>query len=340
MATMVDIGNWVDLARKVWDPSFRTKGLPFGEYLHSNPPRRQRTLTGPLDPSQESFWHKLQILSSIEPEQIFYLQDQCNFLSILPLDVRRIIYDMVLGGMVFHITKNTSDSNSRDFRILSHICKRPDHIDEDDHFECFDSTSQRPSSAPRRDYPHATGLLPLLVTCRRIYSEAIETLYSANAFEFWENRVAFKFLKVVVPPQRLACIRHFRWNFRIPHHPNINPRSQRDWSDLFTFFSNETSGLQHLYLKLMLNYPIEAEIKRTRDEDGVGWIQPMVIMAVEANRRRGCNVEIVTNGVVHEPDSIFKAIAHANKTETYTSTLSMACVEMHRRIRVSLDSHD
>lgn len=337
---MVDIGDWVDFARKVWDPSSNNKGLPFGSYLHANPPRRQRTLTGPLDPSQDSFWHRLQVFSSMEPEQTCYLQEQCKLLSMLPLEIRTIIYDMVLGGMMFHITKNTSDSNSRDFRILSHLCKRPDRINEDDHFECFDTTSQRPSSAPRRDYPQATGLLPLLVTCRRIYSEAIETLYSANAFEFWENRVAFKFLKVVVPPQRLGCIRHFRWNFRIPHHPNMNSRSQKDWSDLFTFFSKETSGLQHLYLKLMLNYPIEAEIKRTRDEDGLGWIKPMVLMAVNANRKRGCKVQIVTHSVVHEPDGIFKALSRANPTESSGHILVLACTEMHRRIRLSLDSHD
>ena len=337
---MVDVSNWVDLALKVWDPSSRNKGLPFGSLLHATPPKRQRTLTGPLDTSQDSFWHKIQVLSSYEPERLCYLQEQCNFLSMLPLDIRIIIYEMVFGGMVFHITKNTSDSNNSDFRILSHICKRPDHINEADHFECFDSSSRRPSSAPRRDYPHATGLLPLLVSCRRIYSEAIDTLYSANAFEFWENRVALKFLKVVVPPQRLSSIRHFRWNFRIPHHPDINSRSQKDWSDLFTFFSDETSGLQHLYLKLMLNYPIEAEIQRTRDEEAFGWIRPMIVMAVDANRKRGCKVEIVTNGVVHEPDGIFKDITKAHPEYSYTSKLVLACTEMHRRIRVSLDSHD
>jgi hypothetical protein len=120
----------------------------------------------------------------------------------------------------------------------------------------------------------------------------------------------------------------------------MNSRSQRDWSDLFAFFSNETTGLQHLYLKLMLNYPIEAEIRSTRDEDAVGWIQPMVLMAVDTNRRRGCKVEIVTNSVVHEPDNIFKALSQANSTEAYSNILRMACTEMHRRIRLSLDSQD
>ena len=332
---MTDLASWVgDIALKVWDSptSSKNKGLPFGEYLHSNPRRRQRALTGPLDPSQDSFWHKMQVFSAFEPEQRTYLQEQCALLSMLPLDIRLMIYDMVLGGMLFHITTNDSKS-----RILSHICKRPEQASEDDHQACFAYITRRPSSAPRDDYPQATGLLPLLVACRRIYSEAIETLYSANTFEFWENRVAFRFLKVMVPPQRLHCIRRFRWDMQMPHHPNMNSRSRRDWSDLFTFFSNETCGLQHLYLKLKKNFPIENEIRQTRDEDAVAWIRPMVIMAVDASRKRGCKVEIVTSGIVHEPNIIFKAIAHLNTTESDERILEMTCAEMHRRIRLALD---
>ena len=330
---MVDFGSWVD-ALKVWEPATKNKGLPFGSYLHSTPPRRQRTLTGLLDPEQESFWHRLQVLSYVEPEQHTYLQEQCKFLSMLPLDVRMIIYDMVLGGMVFHITTNESKS-----RILSHICKRPDHISDEDHQDCFDTSAKRPSSAPRADYPQATGQLPLLVSCRRIYSEAIDTLYSANTFEFWENRVAFKFLKVMLPPQRLQGIRRFRWDMQLPHHPSLDNRSLRDWSDLFSFFEKETSSLQHLYLKLKRNFPMEAAIMQTKDWNAENWVQPMVLMAVNAHRKRCCKVEIVVNGVVHEPDSIFKTIAHANTNETYDTILAKACMEMHRRIRLSLDSH-
>lgn len=251
----------------------------------------------------------------------------------LPLDIRIMIYDLVLGGMTFHVTTNESKS-----RILSHLCKRPQYIGDDNHQECYAVTDRRPSSAPRDDYPEATGLLPLLVTCRRIYSEAIETLYSANTFEFWENRVAFRFLKMMVPHQRLRCIRRFRWDMQIPHHPNMNVRSRRDWSDLFTFFANETCGLQHLYLKLKNYHPMDAVIRETPDHEAFEWIQPIIVMAVDAHRRRGCKVEIVTNGVVHEPDSIFKAIASANTRQSYGAILNMACAEMHRRIRQSLDA--
>ncbi|KAK3707547.1 hypothetical protein LTR37_012042 [Vermiconidia calcicola] len=331
---MVDFGSWVgSLALKVWEPSSSGKGLPFGSYLHSSPPRRQRTLTGPFDPAGESFWHMVQVYSTIEPEQHTDPQAQCKFLHKLPLDIRRIIYDMVLGGMVFHVTTNDSKT-----RIFSYICRLPEHINDENHIDCFAVSTRRPSSAPRDDYKHATGLLPLLVSCRRIYSEAIETLYSANTFEFWENRVAFGFLKVMVPPQRLRCIRRFRWDMQIPHHPNLNARSRRDWSDLFTFFTNDMCGLQHLHLKFNRSHRFESGIIQTKDEDASGWARPMIVMAIDAKRKRGCHVEVVTNGVVHEPDSIFKAIAHERITETFDMILEMACIELHRRIRLSLDS--
>ncbi len=253
----------------------------------------------------------------------------------LPLDVRMMIYETVLGNMAFHIGTPNNETSGR---MLCYICQRPQGIEDDNHQECLDPSRRRPSSAPREDYSNATGLLPLLVSCRQIYSEAIETLYSANIFEFWQNQVAFKFLKIILPPQRLRCIRHFRWAMQFPHHPNINSRSQRDWSDLFAFFANETYGLQHLYLKLKRNHPVEAIIRQTPDDKAEGWIQPMLLMALDANRKRGCHVEIVTNGVVHEPVAIFHAINAAHKEYDYRDRLDLACTELHRRIRLSFDA--
>ncbi len=332
MAAMADIGSWVGgLASKVWEPE---KGLPFGSYLHSSPPRRQRTLTGPSD-TTSSFWQKLHILSGSEQTPQPYLQEQSAFLSVLPLDVRMIVYEMVLGGMLFHIGTEENIKN----RMFTHICLRSDQSMEANHQDCFKPTIKRPSSAPRDDYPQATGFLPLLVTCRRIYTEAIDVLYSANTFDFWQNRVAFHFLKVMLPPQRLGSIRRFRWDMQIPHHPNVNSRSRRDWSDLFAFFSREMTGLQNLHIKVNRNYPFEAVVERTMDNEGAAWIQPMVVMAIDANRQRGCKVEIVTNGVVHDPNEIFKLTARDNPTALRMQLLDQTSAELHRRIRVSFAGH-
>lgn len=311
------------------------KGLPFGALLHVTPPRRPRALTGPLGKKAQppGFWQKMTGFSNADIEQYTASQKQCALLTVLPLDIRMMIYDLVLGGMYFHIGTSHIDSSGR---MLCFICQRPRGTADDDHQECLAPSGHRPSSAPREDYAQATGLLPLLVTCRQVYSEAIETLYSSNTFEFWQNQVAFRFLKVMIPPQRLRCIRRFRWAMQFPHHPYINARSQRDWSDLFSFFANETYGLQHLHLKLKRNHPVEAIIRETPDERGVGWMKPIVLMAIDAHRKRGCLVEIVTNGIVHDPVSIYHYVLEAHSNEAYNSVLDLCCAEMHKRIRLSL----
>ncbi|KAF2479239.1 hypothetical protein BDY17DRAFT_328015 [Neohortaea acidophila] len=326
---MVDL-NIVTGALKGWGG----QGLPFGTLLHSSPPRRQRTLTAPLhETAPSSFWQRLPSWSTPEPEQRTNPQTQCALLTTLPLDIRLLIYDMVLGGMAFHIGNDTTG------RMTCYICQRAEGIvHDDDHQACLAPTKRRPSASPREDYTQATGLLPLLVTCRQIYSEAIETLYSANTFEFWQNQAALRFLRIMIPPQRLRCIRRFRWAMQFPHHPNINARSRTDWSDLFAFFANETYGLQHLYLKLKRNYLVEAIIQQTPDERAAGWIEPMVLMAIDANRKRKCLVEIAMNGVVHVPVDIFENIQRRHRGAGYREVLDWTCTEMHRRIRLSLDA--
>lgn len=241
---------------------------------------------------------------------------------------------MVLGGRVFHLQGTESRA-----RILHNVCQVPSRINESQvHGECHTTTTQRPSSAPREDYETATGFLPLLVTCRVIYSEAIETLYSTNAFEFTQNWAAFRFLKVTIPPQRLHCLRHFRLYFRLPHHPVRNANSRRDWADLWTFFGQEMTGLTKLHLRFLFMQPTEAFIKNTDDSSGdaVEWIRPMLRMAIEANRKRGCKVEVVTNNVVHDVHAVWKATGQANVTRTAEDIIEFACAMLHERIRLSL----
>ncbi|KAK4542959.1 hypothetical protein LTR36_005957 [Oleoguttula mirabilis] len=337
---MVDLGSWGDSAINAWvnlNPSTpwanklaeRVKGLPFGSYLHTTPPRR-RALTGPVDPEQASLWQMFQLFSAVGAEQHTSDQTACGLLSKLPLDVRMIIYDMVLGGMVFHL-----DAQNPRSRILLDICNRPEAINDPNH-QCHELSIKRAISAPREQYIEATGLLPLLVTCRQVYSESVETLYSANTFEFTKNSAAFRFLKVMIPPQRLHSMRHFRMRMQLPHHPSINTRSRRDWNDLFQFFTHEMSGLLSLRLAIQMLQPAQAHILETTDVEGAEWIRPMVLMAIDANRRRGCKVEIVTGGVTHDLNAIFKGAVRDDATGTPDKALDFTCIKVHERIRLSL----
>lgn len=285
-----------------------------------------------MDPSQQPLWHRVQVLASLEAEQHTDEQLDCAFLSKLPYDIRLIIYEMVLGGNTLHLEAANPKS-----RILHSICKHPDQIDNASvHIDCSTQSPVRPSSAPREDYLEATGLLPLLTTCRRIYSEAIGTLYSANTFEFTQNFAAFTFLKLMLPPQRLQSIRHLRLHLRIPRHPTLNSRALRDWQDLWTFFGSEMSGLQSLYLQLQMLQPMEAHIEATRDDDAETWIRPMVLMAVDARQKRGCKIELDTRKARHEPSKIFLETTRDNPNASTEDVLSMTCTALHERIRRSL----
>ncbi len=237
---------------------------------------------------------------------------------------------MVLGGMVFHIESATPQS-----RIYHLICNRPHAINEPNH-QCHELTTQRPSSAPREDYQEASGLLPLLVTCRRAYSECVGTLYSANTFQFTSNHAAFRLLKVMIPPQRLRSLRHFRMVMRLPHHPHMNSRSKRDWSALWEFFADEMVGLQSLYLKLLMLHDTQEQIRRTEDAEGAEWIRPMVGMAAAVNRTRRCRVEVVTGGEVQDLGRTLKEVASADVGFNDAALVQSVCMQVHRRMRISL----
>lgn len=307
-------------------------GLPFGPYLNSAKRPRARALTGPLEPSQVSLWYRMHILSTLGTEQHTDNQQDCLLFSKLPYDVRVIIYEMVLGGMVLHLSAQSPKS-----RILHHICQSPSRVREQgSHHICSGYSTVCPSSAPRETYPQASGLLPLLVSCRRIYSEAVHTLYSANTFEFTQNFAAFTFLKVMLPPQRLPCLRHFRLHMRIPRHPAANKRAMRDWQNLWIFFIDEMTGLRGLYIELQMLQPMEEQIESTKDDEATAWMSPMVEMAVDANRRRGCMVEIETRHARHEPAKIYQSISESLPAASHDEIIRLACVALHESIRLSL----
>lgn len=249
-------------------------GLPFGTFLRSVPPTRPRRLTGPLDPAEDSIWQRFQVFSMLMAEQRSDAQAESTLISRLPYDVRIIIYEIVLGGKVFHCSAQDQKSP-----ITHYVCKRPDHIDDEGaRHKCSNDMYGQPSSLRGSSARATVGLLALLLTCRKIYSEAIGTLYSSNTFVYSQNFAAFRFLRFMIPPQRLSCIRQFRLHMRIPRHPDLNSRANRDWVDLWQFFGTQMTGLQSLYLELQMLQPTEAQIAATPDDEAERWIEPIMTM--------------------------------------------------------------
>ncbi|KAI7704037.1 hypothetical protein KC353_g13742 [Hortaea werneckii] len=140
----------------------------------------------------------------------------------------------------------------------------------------------------------------------------------------------------MIPPQRLHDIRHFRMRMQLPHHPMINNRSRRDWHDLFAFFTHEMSGLLSLRLAVQMLQPAQVKIQATKDTDGAEWVMPMMAMATDAYRKRGCRVRFVTGGVTHDLIEMFKKTASEHTTEPTEVVLELASIHLHERIRLSL----
>lgn len=274
----------------------------------------------------------MHILSTLGTEQHTNNQQECLFLDRLPYDIRVIIYEMVIGGMVLHLSAQSPKA-----RILHHICQNPDRSREQgSHHICSGYSTTLPSSAPRETYPQASGLLPLLVTCRRVYSEAIQTLYSANTFEFTQNFAAFSFLKVMLPPQRLPCFRQFRLHMRIPRHPATNKRATRDWQNLWNFFDNEMTGLRGLFVELQMLQPMEEQIESTKDDEATVWMKPVIEMAFNASHKRACIVELETRRARYEPAKIYQTVADGLPSVEHNEVVRLACAALHEKIRLSL----
>ncbi|KAF2399100.1 hypothetical protein EJ06DRAFT_531412 [Trichodelitschia bisporula] len=97
---------------------------------------------------------------SLAPDQKTAGQSQSAFFAKLPLELRSQIYKEVLG----------------DFSLYLFISmKKLRHIKIDRH-------EAKEDLAARRYQQPGPSLLPLLLTCRRIYSESISYLYSSNKF--------------------------------------------------------------------------------------------------------------------------------------------------------------
>lgn len=134
----------------------------------------------------------------------------------LPLEVRRQIYAEAIGSYVIH---TNYIHNSK--RFNHNRCK-------------IDSSGCNPYSCRvggkvpgEEDRWGAIDLTALLKSCRRVqvylfpkcrmlkltdirYSEAIETLYTENTFEFQNLDFVLRFALTVLP-ERFGMIRHVRW---------------------------------------------------------------------------------------------------------------------------------
>lgn len=113
---------------------------------------------------------------------------------------------------------------------------------------------------------------------------------------------------------------------RVPRHPLLNSRTERDWKALFSFFA-QMRGLLRLHLHLDFLQPVIDQILDSTEKDGAVWTATMIDMANDAWYRNGCQVSIVAGNCVHNLRS--DHVAKASSAE-----------ELHARIKQSLAAPD
>jgi hypothetical protein len=198
--------------------------------------RRQRAHDARMPPELPPRRRRLS-KSSIHPQT-------CALLTRLPVELRIMIYEEVLGHSILHVV-------SLPGRMGVYKCPIPYPADSDYRRTCiplkrtFSTDGVRhpflPASMgelyPKRSFP--ISQLPLLQTCRQIYVEAIDILYSTNTFDF-EHPEYFIWFVRTIRPSKLATIS----SLQIMWHPATY--DLRQWSDMCAIISTQMLGLKYL----------------------------------------------------------------------------------------------
>ncbi|KAI4220584.1 MAG: hypothetical protein LQ349_008051 [Xanthoria aureola] len=159
------------------------------------PAVRKRALTIPLPETEGRSWWRKGRQGTLD-------QAQSSLFGRLPLEVRELIYRFYLApdGRRIHLFRRTD-------RRLGH-CVCTDGPDSHSYFPKLDWGYDDPSRtrAWKRysaEKPvHSNNLLPLLKSCRRLYSEATPLLYSSNIFCFQDIATLLYFVRTVLPHRR------------------------------------------------------------------------------------------------------------------------------------------
>ncbi|KAH3951442.1 hypothetical protein HBI56_083570 [Parastagonospora nodorum] len=129
------------------------------------------------------------------------VQGQSMFFARLPIEIRKMVYEYVMGAQAVHLTMGSK----RRYK----------------HFVCEDGDSRRRDCNCRvlvggKDSGRLEGAsVSLLRTCRRVYSEAVSHLYRPHTFSLL-HITHLLYLPTRLPQQRMNSIRtlRLRWAIR------------------------------------------------------------------------------------------------------------------------------
>ncbi|EPE33633.1 hypothetical protein GLAREA_06646 [Glarea lozoyensis ATCC 20868] len=131
-------------------------------------------------------------------------QQQSSLMK-LPTEIRLQIWAVVLGGRRFHLETPWP-------RPLGQLCYFG-HLSHNEH-----SLQCRPRMSIKKRNMEKNLFLPILMSCRQIYAEAIPYLYSANEFALVHSNV-MEYLPRLLLPQRIDTIRSLAFHWLHPMDP-------------------------------------------------------------------------------------------------------------------------
>lgn len=139
-------------------------------------------------------------------------QDQSILFARLPLELRIIVYEFALGGGMLHVVQKRK-------RLAHFECREADPSSSHHHYNCRVAVGANGLYRGRKaglglDRSNADKTA-LLRTCRRVYSESIDILYSKNTFNF--RRVdELIYISQTILPQRYNTIRSAQLTRTVP----------------------------------------------------------------------------------------------------------------------------
>lgn len=165
----------------------------------------------------------------------------------LPFELRTYIYELALGGNILNVRHKHGK--------ITHVSlSNPDPATDPP--PLFLDLLCEPYPIPPWDECSTTGL-PLLLTCRAIYRDAIHLLYTCNTFYISDLSVLVRWADMpLLRPQRLAEIRHLSvcWMYYSdPEHFLGFAAAQYDWrtwSRFWDIVARHMVGLKKLELRM------------------------------------------------------------------------------------------
>ncbi|KAF2006483.1 hypothetical protein P154DRAFT_615234 [Amniculicola lignicola CBS 123094] len=181
-------------------------------------------------------------------------QEACILFRKLPLEIRLQIYADTVGsqGRPLHILA----SDYRKIRRLAHWeCHEVDQDVPMWQHDCLFHLENKKIVYRQLYVRSNSNLLPLLLTCRLIYAEALKSLYSENIFEFQSSKTLLAFRSGIPQPQWKSLRTVHLWTvFTGPlvsgHDYNFPPERFPRWLDACRALQ-EIHTLQSLHVDLI-----------------------------------------------------------------------------------------